>query len=109
MSAELQTFSARQSSGLQLVFLVLAESLSSGARRRQGRAESAEVEQREPDAAALEGGPVAHEAGGAADGVDGRTLREVGVVLEGRRAEGGLRQEQADQAHSQIVDVGKAS
>ena len=105
----MQTFSTRLTIDSQLFVFFLAESVASGARQR--RAVPAEVKQREPDAAQVEGGEeVAHEAGGAADGVDGRARpgREV-VVLEGRRAEGRLRQEQADQTHAQVVDVGKAS
>ena len=91
----------------QLFFFVLAESFASGGAQR--RAVSAEVQQREPDAAQVEGGEVvAHEAGGAENGVDGRTLGGEGA--EGRQcAEGRLRQEQTDQTHAQVFDVGKAS
>ena len=105
INAYIQIFSAKLNIDSQLFFLVLAESVASGAQRR---AVSVEVQQREPDAAQVERGQVAHEAGRAADGFDGRALREV-VLLEGRRAEGRLRQEQTDQTHAQVVDVGKAS
>ena len=100
----MHTFRAKLNIDSQLFFFVLAESVASGAQRR---AVSVEVQQREPDAQ-VKRGQVAHEAGRAADGFDGRALREV-VVLEGRRAEGRLRQEQTDQTHAQVVDVGKAS